>query len=310
MWKPAPLPIAFHASLESGNWLAALKAYYGHQFHAPPVDTFELLKMVMHKTGVKAEDVESRFETKIRMRFGTQKRAIDQVDWATFWHALNSGDSRVISHALDGAKIQGVMSQTGVAEACAVLLKSQPDWQRSLIDEVPFSSVTKNNLLTVSLECGRWDVAVEFLQHAKFSRGDVMNVWPLVSNFSWSVALSFVLRCSKQAVSFDVVLPHLLKQGCGLQLLSEHLERANCLADPIVVAPLLSHAVTQHDWNFVSRAMEHLHDLGAISAAAHRVFVHLCGVFGTGNVVRRLRAAKVELHEVTVEALEELAMRK
>lgn len=310
VWKPSPLPVRFHVGLESGNWIEALQAYYSHQFHAPPVDTFELLKTIMFKTGIKVEDIQHRFDSKIKIRFGTNRKVIDQVEWGAFWHALNNGDSKTISQALDGARIHGVQAQTGVAEACAVLLKSQKDWHRSLIDEVPFGAVTKNNLMTLAFERGRWDVAIELLHHATFGRGDIMNVWPLVQQLPWVVGLMFVSQCSRQAVSFDIVLPELLKRGCHLQLLAEHLERANCLNDPGVIAPLLSHAVATKEWDFVSRAVEHLHDLGVVSSAAHRVFCHLCRSYGTAHIVGRLTLANVPLHAMTIEALEELVVAK
>ena len=62
-WKAAPLPFEFLA-LDTGDWLKAIKLYQSHPYHCPPVDTFDLLKLMMQQTGVRVEDVKARFSEK------------------------------------------------------------------------------------------------------------------------------------------------------------------------------------------------------------------------------------------------------
>ena len=308
VWKPSPLPLQFHLSLENGQWEDALRVYQNHPYHAPPVDTYELLKTLLYKTNLKVEEIRERFESRMRVNLSAQRRAPEQVEWGRFWNALNAGDSRTISTGLSGARIHGVAAQTGVAEACAVLLTAVGKrWKKELVDEVPYATVTKNNLITVALQKGRWDVAVEVLQYARVTRGDMLNMWPMLNRFNWQVGLLFTSRCPKSAVSFGVVLPQLLQSGCSLNVLSEHLERAKVLGDVEVVAPLLRHAVKVGEWDFVVRAMEHLEDIGCISTAAHRVFAHLCDRHGPEKVVKSIVDAGLELHTIEVSDLEEIS---
>lgn len=306
-WRAAPLPLEFHLALETGDWQKALRAYQSHPFHAPPVDTFDLLKLVMHSTGVRMEDVKSRFSEKVKLASSLQRRVLDEVEWAKYWEALNQGDSRVISQALAGAKVHGVSQQIGVAEACAVLIKaSGTQWKQDIVESVPFGTVTRNNLVTVALERQRWDVAVELLRNIRLSKADVSSLWPLIATFPWSHALLIVSNCVKSAVPFETVLPHLLEDGCDLSMLSEHLERASVLGDVDVVAPLLAHAAKTEQWDYVDRAMDHLSDIGTISDATFRAFQRMCTLHGTATVCRKLQEADIPLHYVTMDTLEQL----
>ncbi|CUG91109.1 Hypothetical protein, putative [Bodo saltans] len=307
VWRAAPLPLEFHLALETGDWQKALRSYQSHPFHAPPVDTFDLLKLVMHSTGVRMEDVKSRFSEKVKLASSLQRRVLDEVEWAKFWEALNQGDSKVISQALAGAKVHGIAQQIGVAEACAVLIKSSgQQWKDDIVESVPFGTVTRNNLVTVALERQRWDVAVELLRNIRLSKADVSSLWPLIATFEWQHALLIVSNCVKSAVPFETVLPHLLDDGCDLSMLSEHLERASVLGDVDVVAPLLAHAAKTEQWDYVDRAMDHLADIGTISDATFRAFQRMCSLHGTGAVCRRLQESDIPLHSVTMDVLEQL----
>jgi hypothetical protein len=308
-WKAAPLPFEFHLALDTGDWLQALKLYQSHPYHCPPVDTFDLLKLMMQRTGVRIEDVKSRFSEKAKLASSLQRRIPDEVAWSQFWEALNNGDSKTISLALSGARVHGVTQQIGVAEACAVLLKSAgTNWKEDMIENVPFGTVTRNNLVTLALERQRWDVAVELLRNIRLTKADVSTLWPLMGSFPWQQALAIVSSCSKNAVPFDTVLPHLLNDGCDLAFLSEHLERAHVLGDVDVVAPLLSYAVKEEQWEYVARAMEHLADISSISEATHRAFRRMCELHTIKAVCERLKEAEVPLHLITIEVLEELKM--
>lgn len=306
-WKASPLPLEFHLALESAEWEKALRMYGSHPFHCPPVDTFDLLKLVMHATGVRVEDVKSRFSDKIKLVSTLQKRIPDEVEWGQFWEGLNNGESKVISQALAGAKILGVSQQIGVAEACAVLLKSSgATWKQQIVESVPFGTVTRNNLVTVALERARWDVAVELLRNIRLSKQDVSSLWPLMSAFPWQHALLMVSNCVKSSVPFHMVITHLLEDGCELGMLSQHLEAAGVLGDVDVVAPLLAYAVTNGCWSYVERGMEHLCDIGTVSAAALAAFHRMCQLHGTNVVCKKLTEMGTPLHFVSIEVLERM----
>ncbi|KAH9579767.1 hypothetical protein LSM04_001062 [Trypanosoma melophagium] len=309
VWKAVPLPQQFHTSLETGDWMRALHVYQRHPFHAPPVDTFDLLKAIMHATGVRVDDVKSRFNEKIRLSAILQRKAPDEVEWSVFWEALNKGDSKTISAALMGARLSSVGQQIATAEACAVLLKSAgADWESKLVDSVPFATVTRCNLVHVALLQERWDVAVELLRNVRINRSDVMTLWPLIEQLDWEKVLLLISACPKNSVPFDLALRHILRGGCSLQYLSEHLENARVLGDADVVAPLLAHAVEIGDWDFVSRGMEHLVDIGQITQPAREVLEHMGKIHGMEKVCQRLEEHRIPLHCVTVENLESLKL--
>ncbi|KEG14430.1 hypothetical protein DQ04_00471040 [Trypanosoma grayi] len=309
VWKAVPLPQQFHTALETGDWMRALQVYQRHPYHAPPVDTFDLLKAVMHAAGVRVDDVKSRFNEKIRLSAILQKKAPDEVEWSVFWEALNKGDSKTISAALMGARLSSVTQQIATAEACAVLLKAAgPDWEAKLVDSFPFATVTRCNLVHVALAQQRWDVAVELLRHVRVNRSDVMTLWPLIEQLDWEKVLQLISACPKNSVPFDIALRHILRGGCSLQHLSEHLESARVLGDVDVVAPLLAHAVEIGDWDFVARGMDHLVDIGQITQPAREVFEQMGKIHGTEKVCSLLGDHRIPLHRVTVESLESLKL--
>lgn len=309
VWKAVPLPQQFHTALETGDWIKALLMYQRHPYHAPPVDTFDLLKAVMHATGVRVDDVKSRFNEKIRLSAILQKKSPDEVEWSVFWEALNKGDSKTISAALMGARLSSVTQQIATAEACAVLLKSAgQDWEAKLVDSFPFATVTRCNLVHVALAQQRWDVAVELLRHVRINRSDVMTLWPLIEQLDWEKVLLLISACPKNSVPFDLALRHILRGGCSLQHLSEHLENARVLGDVDVVAPLLAHAVEVGDWAFVSRGLDHLVDIGQIVQPAREVIEHMGKIHGMEKVCARLEEHSIPLHCVTVENLESLKL--
>ncbi|EKG05572.1 hypothetical protein TCSYLVIO_003347 [Trypanosoma cruzi] len=309
VWKAVPLPQPFHTALETGDWVKALHVYQRHSYHAPPVDTFDLLKAVMHATGVRVDDVKSRFNEKIRLSAILQKKTPDEVEWSVFWEALNKGDSKTISAALMGARLSSITQQITTAEACAVLLKSAgEDWEAKLVDNFPFATVTRCNLVHVALAQKRWDVAVELLRNVRINRSDVMTLWPLIEELDWEKVLLLISACPKNSVPFDLALRHILRGGCSLQYLAEHLENARVLGDADVVAPLLAHAVEIGDWDFVARGMEHLVDIGQITQPAREVFEHMGKIHGMETVCARLEEHRIPLHHVTVENLESLRL--
>ncbi|KAG5472538.1 hypothetical protein LSCM1_03940 [Leishmania martiniquensis] len=307
IWKAAPLPQSFHASLEAGNWLRALQIYQRHPYHTPPADTFDLLKAVMHFTGVGVEDIKARFNEKLRLSASLQRRKFEEVEWSLFWEALNKGDGKMISAALMGASVSGASQQIGMAEACAVLLKGAgPEWHTRLVDDLPFSTVTRCNLLHAALAEKRPDVAAEMLSHARVVRADLNSLWPLMSQCTWEEVLRMISACPKNAVPYNKVLPFILKDGCSLQTLSEHLEHARVLGDADVVAPLLAYAVEMGNWSYVERCVDHLVDIGKITPSARDAFGHLCKLHGPKRVCQRLLEHHVSLCDMTIEDLESL----
>ncbi|CAG9578555.1 conserved hypothetical protein [Leishmania major strain Friedlin] len=307
IWKAAPLPQAFHAALESGNWLRALQLYQRHPYHTPPADTFDLLKAIMHYTGVGIEDVKVRFNEKMRLSASLQRRKSEEVEWSLFWEALNKGDGKMISEALSGASVSGATQQIGMAEACAVLLKGAgKEWHTRIVDDLPFSTVTRCSLLHAALAEKRPDVAAEMLSHARVTRSDLSSLWPLMAKCTWEEVLRMISACPKNAVPYNQALPFILKQGCSLQTLSEHLEHARVLGDADVVAPLLAYAVEMEDWPYVERCVGHLVDIGKITPSAREAFGHLCKLHGPKRVCHRLMEHHVELSSMTIEDLESL----
>jgi len=296
-------------ALDRGDWMEALGFYHQHQFHAPPIDTFELLKIILHKTGVKIDEIRHRFESKVKLTAHLEKRAPEPVEWATFWMALNDGDSRTIATALTGARILGIQNQTGVAEGCAVLIHClSSEWRTKIVDSTVYGTVTKNNLISVALENNRWDIALEILQHARIGRGEIVNFWPQVNSLSWEVALHFLCRSPKGTLPFDVVIPKLLSRGCPLKLLAEILESVKSLNDVNAVVHLAEHAMNVGDVEFVKRCVEHLSDLGYISSSTLDVFAQLCSRMSPEVVIEKFRAAQLPLHKMSVEILERLAV--
>ena len=308
VWKPSPLPLSFHIALEGGNWQDALEVYQAHPFHAPPADTYELLKTLLYKTNLKVSAVQERFDTRMKTNESVVRRAPEPVEWGRYWAALNSGDSKVISMGLSGAKVSGVSAQTGVAEACAVLLTSVgKNWKADLVDNVPFSTVTKNNLITSALQRQRWDIALEMVAYGKVSRSDMNNIWPMMSTLPWQVGLQFTTKCQKNAVSYDVVLPLLLETGCHLQTLSDHLESVKVLSNFEVIAPLVDHAMEAKEYDYLNRMMDHLEDIGLIPAAVLKVWQHLCETESPAIIVERVKSCNMKLYELTVNDLEEIS---
>lgn len=308
-WNAAPLPMPFHVALESGDWKRALHIYQRHPFHAPPADTFDLLKTVMHATGIGMSDVKSRFSEKVRLSSLLQRKTSEEVEWGLFWKALNQGDGNTISAAFAGASVSSSTQQIALAEACAVLLKGTgATWHEKLIDNMPFATVTRRNLVHVALSSQRWDVAIEMLRHVRLSRGDLTTLWPLMTQFSWDKVLLLISACPKNSVPYNAALPFILQSGCSLQALSEHLEQARVLSDADVVAPLLSYAVEVKDWNYVKRGVAHLVDIGQITSTVHKTFEHLCLLHGWDTVCERLRSHRIDLSTMTIENLESLKL--
>ena len=305
-WRATPLPFEFHAALDEGEWVKALKYYQAHPFHCPPVDTYDLLKSIIHSTGITADHIKQRFSDKIRVSLSLQKRLPEEVDWEIYWNALNNGDSKTISMALTGARVTSAASQIGVAESCAVLLSSfGKSWRRELIDVVPFGTVTKSNLISISLQKSRTDIAINLLSHTKVSKSDLVGLWPCIADLPWEEGLRLIAMCPKSAVPYDIVIPHLLDSGCDIITLAEFLETANVLGDSDVIAPLLKKAMELEHWAFVDKCVEHLVDIGSISVTAHRTFKHLCSKLGIEEVCRQLAEKGIALHTMTIEILEE-----
>lgn len=309
VWRAAPLPPSFHTALEAGDWLRALQVYQRHPYHAPPNDTNDLLTAVMHHTGVGVDDVKSRFNEKIRLSAILQRRTAEGVEWGAFWEALNNGDGKTISAAMLGASISSSVHQIGVAESCAVLLKhAGADWEDRLVDSTPFTTVTRSNLVHAALSMSRYDVAVELIRQVRLHRADVATLWPLMKQATWEEVLQMISACPKNSVPYDQVLPFVLRRGCSLQILSEHLEQARVLGDVDVVAPLLSYAAEEGNWDYVDRGVEHLVDIGQITEAARQAFAHLCKLHGHGRVCQTLKDHRVEIVDLTIERLEMLRL--
>ncbi|CCW68162.1 unnamed protein product [Phytomonas sp. Hart1] len=309
VWRAAPLPQTFQTALESGDWVRALHIYQRHPYHAPPSDTYDLLKSIMHATGIGVEDVKSRFNEKITLSAIFQRKTPEEVEWGAYWEALNNGDGKIISAALSGASVSAPAQQIAIAEACAVLLKAAgKDWEKKLVDSTPFATVTRSNLAQVSLMRQRSDVAVDILRHTRFTRADVSVIWPLMSQFGWKEVLQMISACPKNSVPYDQVLPFILKSGCSLQTLSEHLEQARVLSDVDVVAPLIAYAIETQNWDYIDRGMEHLVDIGQVAAAARDAFTHLCKLHGHAKVCKALQDHNLELSKLTIKRLELLRL--
>lgn len=309
VWRAVPLPQAFHTALESGDWLRALFMYEKHPYHTPPIDTFDLLRTMMHATGVGVSDVKRRFNEKIRLSEALQKKTTEEVEWSTFWHALNNGDGKTISAAIRGASINGTGSQVAMAEACAVLLKSAGEnWEERLIESVPFGTTTRSNLVQVALKEGRWDVATEMLRTVLLPKAEMKSLWPVMAQFSWEKVLGMISACPKYAVPYESALPHILQNGCSLQRLSEHLERCGVLSDVDVVAPLLSYAEMIKDWDYVNRCIDHLQEIEHLASPVVNTYHQLTRLHSTEKVCKALRANRVRLSDMTIENLEGLKL--
>jgi hypothetical protein len=305
-WKPAAMPLNFHLSLDKGEWAEALKVYRMHGYQAPPTDTYDLLKTIVYKTGLKLDAVRQRFEAKVRLNVLAQKRAPELIEWHVYWEALNRGDSRNISMALAGARVVSIPQQIGVAEACAVLLQAQgKKWHETIVDEAPFATVTANNLLTISMSLGRWDIALEMLPHLRITKGDALNLWKSqFSRRSWMVGLSFLTLAPAKVVPHAEMVPALLEKGCSLQLLAERLEAKKSLTDLAALKPLVEAALAEGDWDFTRRCVDHMVDIGRISPRAHSVLMHLCAKYSDEKVFKKLHEANIPITDVTVELLE------
>ena len=300
------LPLAFHVSIDKGDWATALKEYFAHPYNAPTTDTYDLLKTILYKTNISLEPIRHRFEAKVRMNVLAQRRQAEAVEWHVFWEALNRGDSKGISMALVGAKVQSVAQQIGVAEACAVLLHAQgKKWHEKIVDEAPFATVTSNNLVSIAASLGRWDLGLEMLPHLKLNRGDAVSLWHAqYARFSWEIGLAYLTLAPAKLVPHGHIVPSLLERGCGLQLLAERLESKRSLTNLAALTPLIDAALKTEDWAFTRRCVDHLVDIGKIAARAHSVLLHLCAKHGDDVVFRRLREMQISLPALTVELLE------
>lgn len=309
VWRAVPLPQAFHTALENGDWLRALQVYEKHPYHTPPIDTFDLLRSIMHATGVGVADVKRRFSEKIRLSEALQTKTSEEVEWGTFWHALNTGDGKTVSAAIQGASIHNASSQIAMAEACAVLLKSAGEnWEERLIESVPFGTTTRSNLVQVALKEGRWDVAIEMLRTVVLPKSEMKVLWPVMSQFSWEKVLGMISACPKNAVPYDAALPFILHGGCSLQRLSEHLEKGGVLGDVDVVTPLLAYAEVNKNWDFVNRCIDHLQEIGQLAPAVVRTYRQMTRLHSTEKVCKALRARRVRLVNMTIENLEALKL--
>eukprot|EP00796_Vickermania_ingenoplastis_P006065 gene6065-4364_t len=282
VWRAVPLPQAFHTALESGDWVKALQLYEKHPYHTPPIDTFDLLRSIMHATGVGVADVKRRFNEKIRLSEALQHKTSEEVD---------------------------ASGQIAMAEACAVLLKGAgDDWEERLIESVPFGTTTRSNLVQVALKEGRWDVAIEMLRTVLLPKSEMKTIWPVMAQFSWEKVLGMISACPKYAVPYESALPHILNSGCSLQRLSEHLEQAGVLGDVEVVTPLLAYAESCKDWDYVNRCIDHLQEIGHLAPAVVRTYHQLTRLHSTAKVCKALRAHRVRLSEMTIENLEALKL--
>jgi hypothetical protein len=311
-WRAAPLPFEFHLALDNNKWEDALRVYQLHPYHTAPADTYDLLKQIMYNTKAQVDVIKQRFQAKLKLAVNMQKRAAEEIDWATYWTALNSGDSKTISMALCGAKLMGVATQIGVAEACAALLKaSDKNWHRHIVEEMPFSTVTRSNLVMTCMTRGRWDLACEMMRWVKLTRPEVSSLWTVVEEkFTWTQALLIMGHLNKIAVPYSTCIPHILENGCSLELMSQHLEFFKVLGNSDAVSPLLNHAIKKKDWEFVAKGVEHLSDIGIVTQAAHRAFKHLCGQSSVEMVCTALDRRGIPLHHITVELLEEVKVSK
>jgi len=305
-WKPAALPLDFHLALDKADWVTALRAYQRHPYNAPPLDTYDLLKTILFKTGTRLDGVRQRFDAKVRLAVTMQRRSAELVEWHVFWEALNRGDSKNISMALAGAKVQSISQQIGVAEACAVLLHSQGrKWHETIVDEAPFATVTPNNLVTIAATLGRWDLGLEMMQHLRIGRGDALSLWQTqYSRESWEIGLAYLAVAPAKALPHAHIVPALLEKGCDLQMLAMRLEAKKCLTNLSALAPLVDAALAQGDWDFVRRCVDHLVDIGRIAPRAHSMLLHLCAKHGDEEVFAKLRDARIPVTDLTVELLE------
>lgn len=309
VWRAVPLPQAFHTALENGDWIKALHVYERHPYHTPPVDTFDMLRSIMHATGVGVSDVKGRFNEKIRLSSILQKKAPEEVEWSTFWHAVNNGDGKTISAAIMGCRIPATAHHIAIAEACAVLIRNAGvDWEERLIESMPFATTTRCNLVQVALKEHRWDVALEMLRTVRLNKSDMASLWPVMAQISWEKVLALISACPKNTVPYHSALPYILNDGCSLQRLSEHLEQAGVLGDVDVVAPLLSYAESKSDWDYVNRCIDHLQEIGHLAPAVVKAYHQLTRLHSTAKVCKALRSNRVRLADLTIENLEALKL--
>lgn len=319
-WRPLPLPLTFHNALDTGHWTDALSIYNANSSHVPVMDTYELLRAILINTSLSVGAVKHRFESRMKAQQATKRRPPEEIEWNTFWEALNNGDSRTISMSLSGARVVGVDSQMRIAEACAVLLHHRKEnWYETLVDNVPFATVTANNLVAIAIREKRPDVALEMLPHLKLSRSDAVTLWPTVKTLGWQTALEFFFGgCRPFAADF---VDDLLGLGADITIIAEMLERAKLLQDKRLVSKLIINVATRDSdpskyhkkaslstEEFVKRCFEHLGDLDCIPEATLRAVLHKMDAVGCKALVQTLVAENVQPHELTMVKLEAMRL--
>ena len=313
---PRPLSPKFYTMLDSNNWIGALEVYAEHPWRAPPADTYELLKLIMNQTGIRAEDLCSRFEGRMKHKLRQKRNAHEEVEWVRFWELIRDGE---ITEAMRGLVMGNSSASKGDASEVIyparkhdktnlVLLcgKFLEDVGIETVTRMPYSFVSRANIVSAALECGRLELAIRMLEYTKLTKRECATIWPLVGQFSWVGGLKFIEASPRSSIDTSVALPSLLEKGCPMHILVVYLEFTGGLRDRIVVNTLLEHAVRKSDWEFVRQGIAHLEDIDALSPQAHRCFTQHVELRGMEAICLAVMRAGLRFSDLTVQRIEKL----
>jgi len=305
-WMPRPLAPEFYALLDKNDWRGALEVYTNHPWKAPPVDTYELLKLMMSEAELPAEEMCYRFEDRMRYKVREPKERPGEVEWGKFWEYISKDEVHLAGAALAGAQVNKVFTQGAVIFTCQKLLQAVG---MDTLQGMPYSYVSKSNIISAALEVEQFDLVMDMMDHTRLTRSDAKTIWPLVSRYDWATALRFIVKCPRHALEAETVVPQMLQRGCDLETLCLYMEQTGGIHDKAVVNVLVAHAVSVENWPFVVKATAHLEDIDAITPQAHRCFAAMVDLHGVAAVAKELLAKGFKFSDMSVEVLERLSVR-
>eukprot|EP00760_Papus_ankaliazontas_P030063 PhM_4_TR4595/c0_g2_i1/m.54754 len=304
---PRPLPSEFYNALEKNDWLTALKLYETHPWKAPPVDSYDLLKLLMQETRVSSEELMLRFHDRMKHKVKQEKAKVDEVEWVPFWGFIRDEESELAVAALSAVRLNSVYVQGCIISACRRLIETVGF---EAVAMMPYSYVSKANLLSAALEHNQVDIALDIMEVAKLTRRDASTIWPLVGQRDWLFALRFISLCPRASLDATTVLPQILAAGCNMKTLCLYLERTGGIHDRAVVNVLVTHAAKTKDWQFVLDGVGHLQDIDSITPQTHRAFGAMVKMHGVEKVTKALLECGVRFSDMNLQTLEALPIGK
>ena len=297
---PRPLSPKFYAMLDANKWQEALSLYCAHPWRAPPADTYELLKIIMRETGISSADLSIQFRAQVRKVHNAEKKV--QLPWHEFWDLVHRGEVINASAALGQKSASPSHQQTNFVILCGNLIK---EVGLEKLKEMPFSYISKVNVVTAALDQDQFELAIKMLEIMKIQQKEAHAMWPLVSKYSWVHGLRFLERSPRRAVTKESIFD-LLEKGAPLMMLVSYLEYNGALNLRPIIDALLEYAVKMKDFEFVKKGIAHLEDTDMISPQAHRSFLHLAEVHSLEKMCDAVLRNKVRFSDLTVEKIERL----